>query len=91
MRHIVLGSFLFLLTGCLESEKSCYERLSTEFSESAEWAMEEARKKTGEEALSYLEYAQVASKSALRITSIWIDDDMDACDYYSDGPYVRKK
>ena len=79
------------LTGCLESQKDCHDRLAADFEGYAYWAISEANKKTGKEKERYLADGVIATQSAVRILQIWLDNDMDACDYFSDGPKIRKK
>lgn len=94
MRRAILAICILALAGCFESEESCYQRLHAEFTDSFEWAMEEAdkiRRNDAEESLRYLDYAKIASNSSARILTIWLNDNMDACDYFKDGPYLRRK
>ena len=78
-----------ILSGCLESEKSCYERLENDFTSSIEFGLSSSSC-TGDRK-GCLDYAGIASESRLRITLIYSDDDQNACDFISDGPRLRRK
>jgi hypothetical protein len=77
-----------ILSGCLESEKSCYERLASDFKSSIEFGMGSSC--TGDR-LGCLDYAGMAPEAKARIASIYWDDDQSACDYISDGPSLKRK
>ena len=78
-----------ILSGCLESEKSCYERLANDFKSSIEFGMSSSSC-TGDR-IDCLDYAGIANNSRLRISVIYFDDDQNACDFISDGPRLRRK
>jgi hypothetical protein len=79
-----------LLVGCFESEEACRDRLVEDFNSSVEFAKSASCKaELGE--LECANHAVDAAGSALEIFAIEIDDDQDACDYYSDGALLRRK
>ena len=75
-----------ILSGCLESEKSCYERLKSDFKSSFEFGLGGSCTSA-----ACLDYARIANESRARIFMIYTDDDQSACDYISDGPRLRRK
>ena len=78
-----------ILSGCLESERSCYERLDKDFESSRNFANGSCL-----QTFSYSrcdDYDTIALKSQIWIYSIYSDDDQSACDYISDGPRLRRK
>ena len=82
------------LSGCLESEKSCYERLVADFEGSMSFATQEIRKTPTymkEDRERIMQYSATASRSKSIIRSIYYDNDMDACDFYSDGNRLVQK
>ena len=87
---VLLFTTVTLLSGCYESEKSCYERLEKDFEWSREWSKTKSCTETFDE-LKCSEYALRAINSQIRISYIHSDDDQDACDYISDGVYLRRK
>lgn len=85
-----LASFCLLLSGCFENEKACRDRLVEDFNGTIEFAKSESCK-TDIGELECANYAFDASKSALQIMEIEIDDDQDACDFVSDGAYLKRQ
>lgn len=81
VRFAAVAALVGSLSGCMESEQSCAERLADDFRRFAEFAKSEGE----------IDAFRVATNSALDITTKWVDDDQNACDYYSDGPHLRKK
>jgi hypothetical protein len=78
-----------ILAGCFESEESCYERLMDDFDRSRTFANTTCRNYGTRESCSDYELAALNSQS--RIYLIYMDDDQNACDYISDGPYLARK
>ena len=87
---VLLVTTVTLLSGCYESEKSCYERLDKDFALGREFSKTKACTETYDE-LTCSEYALRAVKSQIRISYIHSDDDQDACDYISVGRFLRRK
>jgi hypothetical protein len=83
----------FALSGCLETEKSCSERLQEDFEGELNWAQSQLKggELTSEMSIYYLNNTIAAIGSGSRIRMIYSDDDQDACDFYSDGPRLRRK
>lgn len=77
------------LSACIQSEKSCYDKLKSDFDSSFAFAKDKSCLSLGAEACA--SYALAAATSNLQINSIFHDDDQSACDFYSDGPHLRKK
>lgn len=83
-----------VFSGCIENEEACYDKLRADFTASQSSASELLRgtpEYMKEDRQRYIDYATTASRSKLRLTTIFIDDDQSACDYISDGPYLRPK
>jgi hypothetical protein len=78
-----------ILTGCLESEKACYQRLKKDFESSRNFATGSCLDSISSSRCN--DYDTIALKSQIRINYIYNDDDQNACDYISDGPYLRRK
>ena len=72
-----------MLSACFESERSCYERLEADFDSSLEFS--EGSCLNSSSPRSCNEYGMIALRSSIRLFSILMDDDQDACDYISDG------
>jgi len=73
-------------------EQFCYERLTKDFKSAREWA--ESPKTYGDNTLTwqdYRNYAKTALESELDIFVIYRDNDQNACNFYSDGPQLRRK
>ena len=87
---MLLVTAVTLLSGCYESEKSCYERLDKDFEASYDFTKTEYCTESLSE-LQCSDYALTALKSKMRISYIHTDDDQDACEYISDGAYLRRK
>jgi len=77
-----------ILSGCLESEKSCYERLASDFESSYEFGIGSS---CTSDRSACLDYAMIANEARARIFLIYTDDDQSACDYISDGPRLQRK
>ena len=83
-----------VLSGCIDDEKSCYDKLRTDFTASQAFASEQLRgtpEYMKDERQSYIDYATTASRSKSRLSAIFLDDDQSVCDYISDGPRLRQK
>lgn len=71
-----------ILAACTpEDERSCFDRLNADFGQYATRASD-----SGDHA-----GAMQAHKSALSASLIWTDDDRNACDYVSAGPFLTLK
>jgi hypothetical protein len=88
-KYVLLVASSIFLFGCYETEKMCRDRLANDFKELITFAQGDTCKKEFGD-LDCAKYALAASESALRITAIEIDDDQDACDFYSDGSLLRR-
>ena len=89
----LLSVAIATLSGCIESEKSCYDKLRADFTASQAFASEQLRgtpEYMRDERQGYLDYASTASVARARLTSIYLDDDQNACDYISDGPRLKR-
>lgn len=78
-----------LLSGCFESERSCYDRLREDFERSRIFANTTCRDVSSRDRCS--DYALAAVTSQARISNIFFDDDQNACDYISDGPFLARR
>ena len=85
---VLLVTTMTLLLGCYESEKSCYKRLDEDFQILRDYAKGAL---CDFEELICLEMGFAALESQIRISSIYEDDDQDACDYISVGRFLRRK
>ncbi|MCF3595471.1 hypothetical protein LZG00_15875 [Rhodobacteraceae bacterium LMO-12] len=79
MRFALLVAAL-ALTGC-KSEQECADEMEADIMGFYEVAM-----KAGD-----YKMAKLALETYLRPTTIRLNKHMDACDYYADPPYIRKK
>ena len=80
-----------VLLGCIESEKSCYERLEKDFQSSQDFAdSDNCSKDTGEQELACVRYALTILRSKHEIYVIYKDNDRNACDFISAGPYLKR-
>lgn len=75
---ITASAFLW---GLFESEEACKQSLLSELEATAEIAR----------AAGELEAAAAATKAALKVTVISMNETDSACDYYVDGPHLRRK
>jgi hypothetical protein len=91
MKQVLLMMTCLMLSGCLfESEKACYEKLKADFQRDVDYGNSADCAKHSDK-LGCLEYAMVAVNSGTNILLIHLDDDQNACNYYSDGPRLRRK
>lgn len=76
--------FLAMVAACTseeEAEKACFDKLAADFDSEATLARQSGNG----------DYAITARESAVAIAVIWSDDDRNACDYVSAGPFLKRK
>lgn len=89
-RPLLTVPILLITTSCIDSEESCYDNLKSDFEASINFGKSQSCKDNAT-AEQCLRYSVTASNSVLRLTSIYIDEDQSACDYFSDGPIIKRK
>lgn len=93
-KSIVILVSGIMLSGCIENEDDCYNNLVQDFESSQAFASEQIRsipEYMKDDRQGYMDYAATASRSKVRISQIYRDNDQSACDYISDGPNLRRK
>jgi hypothetical protein len=82
MGKICLGAAaLLFVAACTEDEEACYNRISKDLMQSAEFARESGN----------LAYADTAIDSGYAALAIFADDDRSICDYVTAGPHLQRK
>jgi hypothetical protein len=93
-RHFALLSFAgAVLVGCIENEKSCYDRLRTEL-ESSNAILE--RRKDDASLSSDLRIQTLEAQMAIlveksRLSQLFSSESVSVCDFYLDGDRLIKK
>lgn len=80
MRKVVFGLCFFALAGCLESEKSCYERLDEELESDIDF-IQTAK------SISYSDRLDIEIHlrgEQIRLLSLYNSENADVCDFYID-------
>jgi hypothetical protein len=95
-RAITAASAIAMLAACQDEaakEEACYAKLAADFEASRVFGGEQSAAAPwgSDEAVSWQKYALASAQSALAISVIYSDDDRNACDYVSAGPYLERK
>lgn len=89
MRPLALLLILFV-SGCMKSEQKCADEIREELSVWTD-AGTNPPENSGLTRSEWLDLAETAATSALRITNIQYDENWDACDYTTYGPNLVEK
>lgn len=81
VRGVFLLPLMFVVTGCQEDERACYEKILADLEETADWAS----------SAGHHERAIAARESILSALVIFQDDDRSICDYVTADVYLQRK
>lgn len=96
VKSLSLSVFLVssFLTGCLQSEAECSKQLKVELDQMMALADEKIAKPDPDAVLTKKDWLKVkllAAQTAMRVTTIDINENMNTCDYFLDGTELRRK
>lgn len=82
-RHLrlIAAAALTVVTACTEDEQACYDRISADLIESADFG-----RSSGD-----LGYATTATDSGYVALAIFVDEGRSICDYVAVGPRLQRK